>query len=137
MQQNNNDNNITSKYMGYSWAIVKNLIILAVVWSIFGIARSNFETIVFAFLILIYSTISWSISQQGLDRVSQFIALSGEFHRLKKLLKDESDDIERDMEDIKEVNNKLKKFEGKRWVDSIFTIIIILIALCHIANVLL
>lgn len=118
------------KYIGYLWLILKNLIVLFIVFAIFAKANNSFETIVFSLLVLIYLGLDTFSTLYGLFTVQAAIALDSELKRIRRLLKEEESESEK--EEIREVKKKLDRAWIKTYINGAFLFIIYLIALFNL-----
>jgi hypothetical protein len=74
------------KYVSYVWIVIRNSLVLGIAIAIFGKAGNDYEKIVFSLLVLIYVSISWSMTWHGMITGGSLISLGKEFWRTRKLL---------------------------------------------------
>jgi len=126
------------KYLSYIWAIFTDLIAVFVILAIFGSTYGTFETIVFSILILIYINIVSFSGIYGQAKMKEVLAMTEEFKRLRKLLKENvnEDDEIFEQEDLKNAKEKAKQIEIKFYIHAVFSFIIYLIVLWNLFGVL-
>ena len=74
------------KYISYAWIVIRNLIVLGIAIAIFGKAGNDYEKIVFSLLVLIYLSVSWSMTWHQMMTSASILALGKEFWNIRKLL---------------------------------------------------
>jgi hypothetical protein len=73
--------------MKYTWAVLRNLIVLGIAIAIFGKADSDYEKIVFSLLVMIYLSIDSFRLGLGMASAIALFSVSKELWDIKKLLK--------------------------------------------------
>lgn len=116
-----------SHWFSYAWTIVVNLITIGVVLAIYDQVYENFETIAVSILILIYLSIQSFSMTYGHTITTAAFGLDTEFKRIRKLLKDEPNKIEK--EGIEKAQKKVNEATIKMFINASFLLIIYLIAL--------
>lgn len=129
------------KSLGYIWKVIINIITVIIVLGIFSIASTDFETVVFAVLILIYLSITGFSTIWGLQQMDFGEALQKELDLIKTklgiILYDDEDyteeykkELEKEREEKK--NNTMIKF----YINAGFQVIIYIISLYYLLTVL-
>ena len=119
----------------YIWLVVKDLIALGIIIGVFSFASNYFEVVIFSLLVLIYLSIEGFFSTYGYKTMQTNLALSNELLQIKKLLKYEENEGEKDKrEKVVEIYNKL---ETHVYIHSFFLLIFFLIALWNLLSVIL
>ena len=122
------------KYLSYTGSVIVSLITIIITFAIFDQANSYFETIVFSLLILIYVQLVSFAGGYGYTKVNELIALQNEFTRIRRLLKEETDEFEKERE--LEVAKQVEKTKVKFWINAGLNFVIYLIVLGHLISVL-
>ena len=118
-------------YFGHSWEALKGIVRVVIVVAIFAAAQSKFETIVFAMLVMIYSTTYGSAAEESLGLQFLLVELRKEFKRLRRFLKEEVRDDDRwyeylsEQELVKDHNREGVRF----WIRTAFFWVLWLIAI--------
>ncbi len=148
------------KTLGIIWNVIVNIITVAIVWGIFSIASTNFETIVIAVLVLIYLSMQTFASGLSLSQLKFMEALDAEFRKVKKIIKNDVDreELMKEAQTLDQINNimttpltekekeekeereKITKVIQKQttefYINAVFQVIIYIIALYHILTAL-
>ncbi|NMC51659.1 hypothetical protein GYA54_02960 [Candidatus Kuenenbacteria bacterium] len=128
----------------YIWAIIKNIIVLFIIFLIFNQAYSSFETIVFCFLILIYISISQFFSSNAYAQMTQTLLLTERIINLKKLFNKsenenslnpdyiENNEVDFEKEEIKEAKDRMKPHVVKFYINSVFNFVIFVVCIFYL-----
>jgi hypothetical protein len=114
-------------WIGYTWAVVVNLITIVVIFSIYEKVTRGFETIAISILILIYLSLRSFVMLYGKTIIENAFALDAEFKHIRKLLKDEQSKNEKD--EISEAKKNVDKATRKMYINVFFLSIMYLIAI--------
>lgn len=118
------------RWFSYAWTVIQNLIVIGVIFAIYGSIYASFEVIVVSLLILIYLSLQGFSMIYGKTSVETAFALDAEFKRIRKLLKDEPEEYE--TEEIQEAKKKVDRMMVKMYINSGFLFLIYLITLWHL-----
>jgi len=151
------------KYFSYAWTVIENLIKLFIVWLLYSIPTSNFETIIISILLIIYayicsssSSLSFGLVTSTLKSLKQFLHILQVLKRHDKSFK-EIEDFQKDFPDelpydpieslyydddytkqeLKEQEDKLKQFTIQYFISGGFTFIIYVLAVWKILSIVL
>jgi len=116
-----------AKTLSYIWEVVKNLIALFVILGILSVAYTSFEKVVVCGLVLIYLSIISISSVLGIEQLNFMQALDFEFKRIRKLLKEDLSEYEKEAEE--RANNTKNKITIKFYINGIFNFIFYLIVI--------
>ena len=119
-----------TKWFGYTWTVIVNLVTLGVAIAIYSNIYDSFEIITVSLLLLIYLGVQSFSMVYGKTTVETAFAYDAEFKRLRKLLKDEPDEYEE--EETQLAKKKVSKAMVKMYINAGFLLIIYLIALWHL-----
>lgn len=93
------------KILGIIWKVIENIITATVVFGIFSIASTKFETVVLAVLVIIYISITTYFALLGLQQITFGEALDKELKDIKKLIKNPKRDLAK--EEMDKIRNTL------------------------------
>jgi PHD/YefM family antitoxin component YafN of YafNO toxin-antitoxin module len=100
-------------YVGHVWVAVQGLVRLGIVVGVFSVAQTKFETAAFAILVLIYESISNIASGQARAMTGFWLAVEAHFKRIRRLLKEELSEPEREMRHEEE--QELMRFAAREF----------------------
>lgn len=93
------------KYVSYAWLLIRNLIVLLIVWLLYSKTTTSFEVIILSVLLAIYAHVLYSASVIVLGVWETTIKSSKQFLHILQVLKRK----DRDYQKMKEL--QLKAFE--------------------------
>jgi len=123
------------KKLRYAWLIVRNLLVILVVFGVFAKADTEFETIVIVGLLNILLTLSGFMKIWGLTQYEFLGLLDSQRADIKRLLNEELD--ENEQEAIKKRNKQIEDDQEKGLINGVFEYIIYLITLFALLGALL
>lgn len=112
------------------WLVITDLFVLAIIIGLFNFASSSFETVIFSLLILIYLSVEGFFSSYGYKTMQTTFALANELLQIKKLLKYQEIDIEKEKQD--KAMEEFNKLETRVQIHSIFLLLFFLITLWNL-----
>lgn len=122
------------KILKYIWTIAVNLIVLSIIIAMFGRVAGSFETIVVAGLVLIYVSLTSSITILGRAFLESHQANYNQFIRLATLLEDT--EIESYNEELQEFSELFQKQQIRFYINVAFNFLIWIFAIWKIIQVL-
>lgn len=117
------------------WLITKDLFAFLIILAIFGFASTQFETIIFALLVLVYLSIEGFFSSYGYRTTQTQLGLVNELLQIKELLKYKENELEREKRE--KTHELYDKLERHVQIHSIFLLIFFLITLWNLITALL
>jgi hypothetical protein len=114
------------------WAVLTNLIAVAVVLAMFDVASSRFETVVVSGLTLVYVGVTSSFALLGRSQLLLVNGLATEFVEVKRLLRDTR--IAEHEEQIREMMRYYRSTNIPFYINICLTVAIWLIAVWHLLN---
>lgn len=102
--------------LGHLWAVVVNLIEIAVVLAMFSAAGTRFETIVVAGLVLIYQAVIFSMATTTVIGIERAVIVARFFLRILRLLNDR--EVPSDEEGLKEAVERYDAITVRYYINS-------------------
>ncbi len=121
-------------YLGYGWTITVNIFIVFVVLAIFNSIYGTFETVIVSIAIFIYLNLNSFSSVWGFQKQEELFGLIEEFKKIRKLLKEKTNeyDEEYEKEELEKVKSKSKKQRVKFYINIGFAALIYIITLLNL-----
>ena len=126
------------RYWRYAWTVIVNIIVLFVVLSIFQVAQSSFERVVFALLVMIYISICNFLATGGKSTLESNAGLWRQLLKIEQKVVTKDDHME-----LREINNaqtyldsteaNLRPVFIRYWINSSFNLIFVILALYNLA----
>jgi hypothetical protein len=95
-------------YVGHAWIVIKGLVRVALVIGIFEAARTSFETVVFAILVLIYNSAEQFYWADTCSGMVEMFSMHNQFRRVLLQLKEDEPSWQREarLDDEREAQKK-------------------------------
>jgi hypothetical protein len=123
------------KMLGHLWAVVTNCVVLVIIFAMFGVATTRFETVVVAGLTLIYFAVVNTTTELSRQQGS-FAQLVGEWLiRIRKLMND-STTID-DEEELKEAMEGQSAATVRYYINGAFSLLVFIFVAFKLLGVLL
>jgi hypothetical protein len=120
------------RILGYFWAVLENLIFLAIVLGMFRVAETRFEIVVVGGLTLIYLAVISSAVGSARIQIESIHLRTKAFIRLARLLNDPTvGELEQELKDF--VENS-ERYVVEYYISFVFRVVIALIALWKLGN---
>jgi len=118
-------------YGGYFWEAIVGIVRLVIVISIFTVAQSKFQTVVFALLVLTYYAVYSNSLAHFQSRTRMAFGIDGQFKLIRRLQKEEisKDDRELNHENEQELANTFTLQNIRYWIQMGFFSLIWLVAM--------
>ncbi len=122
--------------IGHAWAVIKNLIVLAVILAVFDHANSPSEMIVFCLLVMIYLEMQHFMMTWGKATMETTFGYAEEFQIIRKMVatvdSTEYREAEMNEEILKEQQDKVKYIRVRYWINVCFASVFWIIALLNL-----
>lgn len=122
------------KVLSYLWVILKNVISVVIVISIYDSIYDSFQIIAVSLLLIIYCDVRGFLMIYGITNSKFIIWLSEEFKRVRVLLNDNSNDYEE--EEISKLRMNNEKNMPKFYINVGSLLLILLIAIVNLLGAL-
>jgi hypothetical protein len=121
-------------WIRYTWAVIVNLITIAIVLAIFNSVEVGFQTIVVSALILIYLSVQAFLMIYGRTTAQIIFALSAEFNRIKALVAPDDFKSAAEQEELEEAEKTFATALTKMYINVAFMLVTYVIALLQLFN---
>jgi hypothetical protein len=118
-------------YLGYTWQVVTGVFQVGIVLGVFSVAKTRFETIVFALIILTYQTIRSHFQGLGTALLGSVTVFREESMTIRRLLKERTPETiaERENEEGRELEKATHRTQISTLIQTVFSLIVWAIAL--------